>query len=276
MSFRIFFILLEAVFPKIVQIFYHEIQNEETMKKKLLLFVTGVFALSAVQAQKLELFGMGSYNSTWLFNQNISDKGDIQDYAAGWGYNYGAGLAFYFSPKLGIEIDGLMNQHVGAYTATMDSNRPYTSNVKLNAIEIPVLFKLRSGTGAFFEVGPQIGLVSNARYTFHQSYTSGGSTVLNDTSFDAMSKYGSMNLSAVLGFGIKIKFGKHLGLKTGIRLSYGLLDLKGVDALGQDLGNSTLYTSYKPTNSASGGLFLGLVWSLGGDDNSTPPPPPPP
>ena len=46
----------------------------------------------------------GGYNSTWLFNKNISNQGTEQDYAAGWGANYGVGASVYYG-SIGLGAD---------------------------------------------------------------------------------------------------------------------------------------------------------------------------
>jgi hypothetical protein len=249
------------------------------MKKINLLLISAMAAAGSLFAQNLEIGATGAYKSTWLFNQNISDKGDEQDYAAGWGYNYGLGATFYFTPKIGLGVEGLLNLHSGNYTGKFDSTT-YNSDVKMNSIEIPLLFKLRSATGAYLEIGPQMGLISGARYDVSGSTTfSNGSSSDFDTSFNVTSNYASSNFSAVLGFGMNIKLVSHLMLKTGLRFEYGLADLKGVDAMGKDINDVTFYPTPRPTNSAAGSLFLSLVWRFGPDPNSggsTPPPPPPP
>lgn len=248
------------------------------MKKKIYILILLSFAAMGTQAQKLELSALGSYQSTWIFNQNISDKGDIQDYAAGWGYNYGLGVGFYFNNKIGMEVDGLFDLHSGNYTGTDDSNRTYTSNVKLHMTNIPLLFKLRSSNGAYFEVGPQFSMISHATYSYKQSYynASTGNNVDTNNSVNVSNMYATSDISAVIGFGVKIKFGSHLSMKTGLRLTWGLADLKGVDALGNDLNNPFLYKDKRATNSASGGLLIGLTWSFGDTEDSGPKPPPPP
>jgi hypothetical protein len=249
------------------------------MKKRyLLLFAAAVLAAPAF-AQNLEIGLKGSYKSTWLFNKNISDRGDIADYAAGWGYNYGLGLTFYFNPKIGLGLDGLFNLHSGNYAGTYDNNVTYTSDVKINSVELPLLLKLRSATGAFLEIGPQFGMLSGARYDYFSSYTdSSGASINADTSYNVTSRYASTNISAVLGFGININLVSRLALKTGMRFEYGLTDLKGVDSFGEDFRNFFFYSEPGTTNSAAGSLFLGITWTFGPDmdeGGSSPPPPPP-
>ena len=90
--------------------------------KKIVLGITCLLFISQSQAQKfgfqLEAQGKSIISSTWLINNNISDKGDEQDYAPGWGTTYGVGINGYFnSVGLGVEILG--GTHKGAYKGTI-------------------------------------------------------------------------------------------------------------------------------------------------------------
>ena len=230
-----------------------------------------MLAAMTASAQNLEVTAMGSYKSTWLFNKNISDLGNIMDYSAGWGYSYGLGITWYFNKSIGVEVDGLYNLHTGAYTGTDSSNQlTYTSSVKLHSLDIPVLFKLRSKNGAFIEVGPQFSTISAADFSFKQSN--------NDRTADATPYYSTSNVSAVLGFGEKIKLSGHFSMRVALRFEYGLTDLKGVDGFGQLLSDPKYYPNKASTNSAAGGFMIGFTYSFGAqeDDSSNPAPPPAP
>src|SRR6266404_901009 len=121
------------------------------MKKKILTLTLLAFTALAMQAQNFEVGVKGSYKSTWLFNKNISDKGATQDYAAGWGYNYGLGFNYYFNDRFGVGADVLLNTHTGHYTGTDDSTHSYTSWATIQSLDIPVMFKMRSDNGGYIE-----------------------------------------------------------------------------------------------------------------------------
>lgn len=211
-----------------------------------------------------EIQAKGLGNSTWLFNSNISDLGDEQDYANGIGINYGLGFNAYFG-KLGIGIEGLMGNHIGSYAGTLEfkdstgavvNKIDYTSSVNLKTIQIPLMFKLKSDI-LYFELGPQYNLISSA------VYKRSGDGIEADTA--VTTNYASSFISALVGFGAKIKFGESpLSMNIGLRFQYSFTDLEGVDALGNDLGNSILYKDYANTSAASGGVVIGLTYQLGG------------
>ncbi|HEY0030035.1 MAG TPA: hypothetical protein VGC65_04705 [Bacteroidia bacterium] len=212
----------------------------------------------------LEIHGKGSANSTFLFNGNISDAGNIQDYAAGWGFNYGLGVSMYFG-KIGFGVEGLIGNHRGAYAGTQEVMNPstgvaepreYSSNVNLKITQIPVFLKLKSETGGYLEIGPQYNMVSEAAY----HYTTDGMQMDSIMT----SSYANSYISAVLGVGFKVPLAKtKFSILAGLRLQYSLTDIKGVDALGQQFNNPFVYKDPGSTSAATGGLMLGVVYTLG-------------
>jgi hypothetical protein len=198
----------------------------------------------------------GSYNSTWLFNKNISDQGAEQDYAMGWGSNVGVGASVYYG-AIGFGVEFLRGTHTGGYAG--DYLGKYSSNVKLKMTQIPLLLKLKSENGAYIELGASVNNISQATYTF--DYTDSD---IFDGSSNETSTYSKSFTSAILGFGANVRLIKAipLSLNVGIRLQYGFSDAKGVDALGRSLSNSLLYSTYEKTNAASGGIMFGLNYTF--------------
>ena len=228
--------------------------------KKIIFLALTFLAFNQLNAQFLiEINGKGSYNSTWLLNKNISDKGDDQDYAMAWSSNYGAGFTVYLG-HIGVGIEGLFGHHKAAYTGTLLSgNLNYSSEIDLKTSHIPVFLKFRTDKGGFVELGAQMNNISSATYSNSQA-------ILNPSNPSDDSKYYTKtSYSAVFGFGVNIvpikKF--PLGLLIGARLQYGFGDVKGVDALGYDLNNSIYYSNRYPTNIVSGGMYAGLTYTLG-------------
>ncbi len=223
--------------------------------KRLFLIISGIAFSLTVNAQvTFEVHGKGGMASTWLFNKNISDQGAEQDYAMAWGSNYGVGINLYYK-NIGIGIEGLASKHTGGYTGTI-GGLSYTSHSTLKGYQIPVLLKLKSEGGVYLELGVQANGVSNATYHYQ-------SDLLENTK-NVSSEYSKNYMSAVLGFGANVKLSKKipLGLLFGVRLNYGFGDAKGVDALGFNLDNSILYSTYEKTNAASGAVMLGLTYGF--------------
>jgi hypothetical protein len=224
--------------------------------KKIVLGITCLLFISQSQAQKfgfqLEAQGKSIISSTWLLNNNISDKGDEQDYAPGWGTTYGVGINGYFkSVGLGVEILG--GTYKGAYKGII-LGTDYTSEVQLKQFQIPILLKLRGESGGYFEIGPQFNVISSATYK-REGF-------LNETK-DVKSTYQNYT-SVVMGFGANVQLSKSipLGLMMGMRLNYGFTDAKGVDAMDVNLSNSLFYPTYQKTMAVSAGLQLGLSYKF--------------
>lgn len=230
------------------------------MKKAILTITILIASLNASLAQiSFEIQGKGSYNSTWIVNKNISDQGDEQDYDLAWAYNYGAGFNLYLG-RIGVGIEGLFGSHKAAYAGTIGSTIQlnYSSLVDLKTSHIPLLLKIKGKKAGYFEAGVQMNSISKATYTIS------GDIVYPNNSSDVMSRYSKTYLSAVMGAGANIRpFKKFpLGILIGTRLQYGFDDVKGVDALGNDLNNSLIYSEKQASNVISGGMFVGLTYTL--------------
>lgn len=229
------------------------------MKKNLLFALLLIVNLTNGFAQlSFEIQGKGSYNSTWIVNKNISDKGDDQDYDLAWAYNYGAGFNLYLG-RIGVGIEGLFGSHKAGYAGTIGTTFPlnYSSVVDLKTSHIPLLLKIKGKKAGYFEAGVQMNSISKATYTI-----SGVVPPTNNN--DVLNKYSKTYFSAVLGAGANIKpFNNFpLGILIGARLQYGFEDVKGVDALANDLNNSLIYPERQDSNVISGGMFVGLTYTL--------------
>lgn len=236
------------------------------MKKTLIAVIGLVMAHSlSINGQSLELNVKGTGNTTWLFNPNISNDGDEQDLDIGWGFNYGGGITFYINKHIGVGADLLLNQHAcrftGKFPAPLSSN--FSSSSVLKSTNIPLMIKLRSNTGGFFELGVQFSSLKSANYTIKWDG--------NSRSSDVKITYPSSWLSAVLGMGANIKMSDRASVLAGIRFIYSIDDVEGVDAYGRDLGNALyyplIYDKYKPSHLFSGGLFLGFAFTIGKVDD---------
>ncbi len=226
--------------------------------KSFIITIVTLFTFSNFHAQlAIEVGAKGSYNSTWLVNKNISDLGESQDYAMGWGRNYGLGATVYFG-AMGISMDVLQGNHVGAYQGVV-LGEEYSSSVDLKTLNIPLMLKVRGESGGYIELGVQMTRVSNAEHSIDYS----SSDIFDGTS-DVTDKYNKSYNSAILGFGASVKPvpAFPLALNVGVRFQYGFSDAGGVDALGFGLDNSLLYSEPQTTNAISGGIMAGLTFTL--------------
>jgi len=231
--------------------------------KHIIYTATILFACIASSFSQIsfEIQGKGSYNSTWIVNKNISDQGKEQDYDLAWSSNYGAGFNLYFG-RIGVGVEGLFGHHKAGYTGILGNGTQfqlnYSSIVDLKTTHIPLLLKIKGKKAGYFEAGVQMNSISSATYTIS------GDIVYPNNPSDVMNKYSKTYLSAIVGAGANIKpFKKFpIGVLIGVRLQYGFDDVKGVDALGNDLNNSLLYSEKQTSNVISGGMFAGLTYTL--------------
>jgi hypothetical protein len=198
-----------------------------------------------------------------LFNTNISDQGADQDYAMAWGQNYGLSAAAFIGP-IGVALEYYSGNHTGGYTGTVSILGDYKSNVKLKTNHIPLLLKFKGESGGYIELGAQLNTISRATHTINYIDSD-----LFDGDSDVTPAYAKSYMSAILGFGANVRPMKSvpLALLVGVRLQYGFGDAEGVDAFGTSLDNSLFYPTYQKTNAVSGGLMVGLTYTLSSAKN---------
>ena len=238
--------------------------------KSLLSSVLSLCIISSSFAQlSIDIQAKGSANSTWLINKNITDLGERQDYAAGWGSSYGIAGNIY-AGIIGVGIEIHYATHNAAYEGVISEFNTvldtYNSEVNLETIQIPLLLKFQSERGSYIEIGPQLTNISSATYNRSGTAALVGEYTLEPK--DVSEQYSESYLSGVLGFGAKIPLGEGfpLGVLIGIRLQYSFGDLMGVDGEGLALGSegepSFFHPTHQPTQAISGGGIIGLTWTV--------------
>jgi hypothetical protein len=257
------------------------------MKKTFALVTCLVFFFS-VKAQSFELGVRYLAESNWFFNSNVTNSGGApwsveEDYSGAYSYSYGFHLAYNFNDHTGIETDvmfaKLQQSYNGAFGSTgilpeggvFVDGETYTSSSSVGTIQIPVIFRFLAGNGAYFGLGPEADIVSNASYT--ASFKNNGPVPQTQSSpINTTNAYPSSYFCAVLSFGNNIRLSHSFFFNINLRFSYDITDMKGVDALGQDISNSVLYSGshpfyskYEATNAVSAAFGVGLLYRFGHD-----------
>ena len=229
------------------------------MKKPLLVVLTTVICISSSFGQGLQVGVKGSLNSTWLLNSHVSAASvNEQTYIPSFGQYYGLSAAMFFNEKLGIEANLLYDTHRQKYS---NEDESYESETTLNRISVPLMLKIQSKTGAFFELGAIYNSLTSAEYSLE----------VDSFSFpvqDIRDKMAKSSIDAMFGLGVDINLFAGLSLTTALRFWGSLTDLKGVDAFGGDLSNPLWLTAayngeYEQTRAASAGFLMGLTYSKG-------------
>lgn len=234
--------------------------------------------LSTVQAQEgLRLGVKGSFFSTWLFNKNVSDRNASLDYASSFSGTVGAQVIWMFSDTYGLSGEVIyagQNQKYDGYSG--NENNTFTNELKLGYLDIPILFRVSSPKGPYFEIGPQFSLLMGAKETL--KYDKSSSSDDNYTDKDVKDDFAGFGVAGVLGFGVDIKLTDNLNLTTGLRFGYMFTDATteyteeealekfADDKLSFVASASHINTDdefdYQKSNRAFGGLQLGLQFKF--------------
>ncbi len=249
------------------------------MKKTLsfILFAL-LFAAGPLMSQKQLYFGIGgtvlspytihqnNYGLPFLFDEKMTSMkgaGNI---------NIGFDFTNHFGLKVEIGVATLGQDYKDKSHGTNGNNDLYARSIKMNYMQIPLLFKYRTGgemTKFYLAVGPQFNFLTSAT----QTYTKNGlpyagfpsadtvKTVshvnFNAGTEDIKARYNSMDIMARLDMGIDIIIVKHLLLNVGVTMAYGLTDINATDFQIKD------YTgNYNASHNAYAGLNLGLCYLL--------------
>jgi len=257
------------------------------MKKALLTIAVVIVALS-VQAQNVRIGVSGGVNSTWLMNKNVFDQNDGLDIAATFGGRFGIDAIYSFSEKIGIGIGfNFVSRNSQKYTGDKTINGPGIVlpgdlTTKLNYFDIPIMLRLTSSGGTYFEIGPQFGFLTKAEETFEGD----GNSTFDYSDYDVKNAFESTNIGLVLGFGVDIDVTENIFITTGIRLGYGFSDVTKEYSSGTEmlidnpdaafppyayyLTTSAAHTddggdfNYEKTSRVFGGLNIGVSYKFGG------------
>ena len=242
------------------------------MKKTLSIVIFALlFAAGPLMAQKQLYFGVGGTGLT-SYITSVNNYGlRFMDYKqTSFGGKGNVYIGFDFSKHAGLKIEigyGKLGQDLTKdYNVTPDS--VFDRSIKLNYLQIPVLFKFRSGgevARLYLLVGPQFNLLMSGKqtYTLNGSpFTTKSLTNLAGTSFivgaeDIKERYSSLDIMARFDLGVEISLSKSLLLNAGLSLGYGLLDINATDwRMNNHDGN------YNASHTIYGGINVSLNYVL--------------
>ncbi|HQV01508.1 MAG TPA: porin family protein, partial [Bacteroidia bacterium] len=190
------------------------------MKKITLIIAFAGITLQAL-SQGLEVGLNGSLGTTWLLNKNVFDQDEILNPTFSGGFTFGASATYFFSPKLGVGIElnsATVNQK---YSGEYSANDTYEAKTTLKYLSIPVLLKLQTESGFYFEIGPQFNSLSKAK----EEYTSDPSDPDDYSSLNVKKGFENMVIAGVFGFGGRFDLNDNLALTAGVRFQYGIGDV---------------------------------------------------
>lgn len=238
------------------------------MKKTFLLAIIAMlFMTGHVMSQKQLYFGLaGTALSSGIINQNNYGLPFEMDYAVTTGGSGNVNVGFDFNKHAGLKLEigwaKLGQKYKDLYRDTV-----YTRNIKLNYLQIPLMFKYRTGGSVakfYFMVGPQFNFLLSATQVYLK-----GNNAYNDTvpltwnlptkigESTITNRYKSFDILGRLDLGVDIMLGKSLFLNLGLSFAYGFTDINATDWQIKDhTGN------YNPSHNAYGGFNVGINYVL--------------
>ena len=240
--------------------------------KKLFTMIFGLILMTQVQAQ-FKVGVEGGYSNTWLINRNLSDAGDRVDPLASFAPSFGVQFTYLFNEAVGIRVGANMSTYLQKTDGEL-AGFSFESEMKLNQLDIPLLFRLENDGGTYFEVGPMFSFLSSAEETYTPN-TGGG---YSDMAFD--DDFSSTNISAYAGFGILVDLNDNIQMTAGLALSYGFTDATTEYEENNlpDFENwsnfnqiahfeQNLDFGYESTAQAAAGIKIGFVYVIRGSTN---------
>ena len=222
------------------------------MKKNILLVFVSVISVSLFAQQGFHIGASGSFNSTWILNQNNYGtlaafsppivKQSEMNYKPTWGGNAGIVLGYNGTPNWGVQGEIQYNatgqkyedNFIGPATipeGTFGSGGTRVNvkrDVKLSYIQIPVMVKFSSNKGrvakAYVMLGPQFGL----RLTASEEVKVAGYIYSSEPlAYSSKEKFQTFDLGIALQTGADIYATDKLYFNAGIVVYGGLFDING-------------------------------------------------
>lgn len=240
--------------------------------KKIFLSIALVTSGLIANAQ-LEVGGTLAYGTTWMLNKSLSDSPDI-DYKPSFGLTWGAQATMFFNHKVGAGIEmnfATVNQNYEAQDA-----KTFDAKEQIKFFEIPLLLKLKTDGGFYFELGPKFNFAGKSTQDLNDGFT-------NYTGKDISKGVNSSSISFVLGFGGRFALNDILDLAVGLRFADNINDVNKElketpaqlfsDVEKGEIGVSCYYgnvdkhgdINFVKTNMLTGHLQAGLIVKIGGD-----------
>ena len=229
------------------------------MIKRNILIIALIAASLTGMAQSWQFGLKGTFNSDWLLNNNLA--ADKMTDKMSFGYAEGLSIGFnlhednyYNRPCYGLYLEYYYESHNQnyAYNNPMDSLNlnGFHSAVHLNMSTIPLLFRAKTESGLYGEIGPQLNLIESVT----SDYFSDHNQEMNYKGQNIAATFNKVTFSIALGAGIESKLvGNAMLFTIGIRGTYCLMDAKQIQPDQVNKARTTL---------ADAGILVGLIYKL--------------
>ncbi|MEI7896625.1 MAG: porin family protein [bacterium] len=230
--------------------------------------ITMIICTSSLMAQKQLYFGLaGTGLSSTFTNQNNYGQEFEMDYKVTFGGSGNVNIGFDFSNHAGLKIEAGYSKLGQNYTDTY-KDTVYTRDVQLNYMQLPLMFKFRTGGKAKFYVmaGPQFNFLLSAKQKYYKQGVIDTDSIYNPINNKKIKigeetitdRYSSFDVMARLDLGVDILLGKNFFLNVGLTMAYGLLDINASSLRIPDHSSGI----YHPSHNIYGGVNFGFNYVL--------------
>ncbi|MCG3164270.1 MAG: hypothetical protein POELPBGB_00024 [Bacteroidia bacterium] len=231
----------------------------------ILQFIFATIICFDAGAQSITIGLQGQAKSTWLINTAVLAASVEQEAKPSFGWGGGITACMFFQQQIetyvgaGLELNfgNFVQRYSGRVSGSLTLEN-YNSKINMLFLDIPVYARLVLRYGTYIEAGVQFSLLTNAKYS---------SPGRVENTIDVTSKYSPFYYAPLLGLGADFELSDDVYLLAGIRILYGLSDLKGVDGQGNAIsaaGQIPNYPDYSgsKTHAASVTLNIGVYYRL--------------
>ncbi len=244
------------------------------MKKSFIasIIVTLFVFAGSLQAQKQLYFGLaGTGLSSVITNQNNYGLPFEMDYAVTFGGSGNVNVGFDFNKNLGLKLEigfAKLGQKYADTRMENDTNYKYARNIKLNYLQIPLMFKYQSNGEVarfYFMVGPQFNFLLSAKQVYtkqdlsYDDYITVANKPVKIGEETITDRFNSFHVMARFDLGVDIHVATNLFLNVGLTMAYGLTDINATDW--QNPLKNTDY-DYNPSHNIYGGVNFGINYML--------------
>jgi hypothetical protein len=236
-------------------------------KTKIIFLAAALFAMIPFVSHSQFYFGLsGGALSSVITNQNNYGLPEM-DYKLTFGGQGSVVIGYDFTKNLGLNLQ-VGYQKLGQEYTDNINDTTYSRNVKLNYLQIPLLFKFKTSGDVvrfYLLVGPQLNYLLSASQTYYKNETTPADEVYNpylnkpikiaeETITD---RYNSIDIFARGDFGVEFTITKGLFANAGLSLGYGFMDINASDwQMNDNSGN------YHASHNIFGGLLFGIAYQL--------------
>lgn len=223
-----------------------------------------------VQAQKgFEIGPAIQFQSTWMTNKFDYDLGPELDVKPTYGMAYGGIVSYGFSNRHGIRTGVMLSQLGQKYTTAAEFKELPSTAYATSAdyLLIPLMYRYnsdlgKSNTAFVLQVGPQFGMLQSVKAQYLvRNFVDSTASVMAVPDDSVKQRYNSMDISAVIGVGLNVRFSKMLHMNAMLNLSYSLQSIE------QSSFKNALYpTRPSNTRNAVAGLQVSFCYLLGGPE----------